>query len=376
MVELPNQRTLQHFLLHKQHLAADTTSKKKKVVNIVKDICALHAQVPTSPYISLWNRMNNFQIKDLEDSLYQQRSLVKIWCMRGTLHIIPTENLSEYYQSTKKIGAKKHFHFNQYHQKIVDVLSKNESLTVKEIRSQIIQQKKNEPGQNLIKDNPGIIREMCHKALLVPTKPKGQWKSNLHTYNLLKQWLPTVKLDMVDELEAKKKIIMRYISVFGPVQLEDISWWLGSPKREVQDILPLIRDKIEVVRLSQMKGIFFIDRSDLDCLREFSNDRPSIHLLPRFDPYIMGYKNRERLIPKHHEKKVYWSTRAEVSASILVNGRIIGTWSSKDDKDKHRFTLSFFDKVDKKLIDTILANAEKLVGFISEKHPVISINKS
>ncbi len=88
-------------------------------------------------------------------------------------------------------------------------------------------------------------------------------------------------------------------------------------------------------------------------LMNVSSRKDTVHLLPKFDPYIMGYKNRERLISKEHEKRVYWSTRGEISPSILVNGHIIGTWSFKGDKNRLKITLSFFEKTNKPLLKVI-----------------------
>ncbi|MFZ3167903.1 MAG: crosslink repair DNA glycosylase YcaQ family protein [Candidatus Methanoperedens sp.] len=135
-------------------------------------------------------------------------------------------------------------------------------------------------------------------------------------------------------------------------------------------------DKVEDIKIRGIDGIFFILKSDLPHLHRFSSGKDTVYLLPKFDPYIMGYKNRERLISKEHEKRVYWSTRGEISPSILVNGRIIGTWSFKEDKNKFKITLSFFEKTNKPILEVIEHQAERLAHFMGGKDPQIILQET
>jgi hypothetical protein len=49
------------FVLHKQHLAHESKAASKKLVVVVKNICGLHAQIASTPYLSLFNRLKDFQ---------------------------------------------------------------------------------------------------------------------------------------------------------------------------------------------------------------------------------------------------------------------------------------------------------------------------
>ena len=82
------------FVLHKQHLANESAAASRRLVAVVKDICGLHAQIASTPYLSLFNRIKDFQKDDLTRSLYEKRILVKIWGMRATVHIVATEQVT------------------------------------------------------------------------------------------------------------------------------------------------------------------------------------------------------------------------------------------------------------------------------------------
>lgn len=360
---------INQFALYKQHLTEASKAESKDLVEVVKDICGLHAQVASTPYLSLWNRIASFQKEELNNKLYQRRTLVKIWGMRGTLHIIPTEHVVEYYQATKRAGGRHPLRLEPIHEQILKILDERGPLTAQELTEHIPELKNRVQSKY-----PGVstigqlsLREMSQSTILVPSKPRGDWKSNLHTYVNFKTWLPCVNLQALNEHEAKKKVIFHYLSGFGPTMVEDITWWIGITKGEVKEILEEMGDNVEPIDIRGLERVFFILKSDLEHLQGFSPEKDSVHLLPKFDPYIMGYKNRQRVISPEYENRVYWSTRAEVSPSILVNGRIIGTWSHTEEKNKITITLSFFRETNKPLLSVIERQAESLAHFIGEK---------
>ncbi len=213
------------------------------------------------------------------------------------------------------------------------------------------------------------LRELTQSTMLVPVRPKGDWKSNLHTYASFTTWLPSVDLQAVNEQEAKKRVISQYLSCFGPAAIEDIAWWIGIAKSEVKGILEGLGDDVAQIAIRGLEGDFFILQSDLEQLEKNPPGKDTVHLLPKFDPYIMGYKNRQRLISPKYEKKVYWSTRAEVSPTIVFNGRIIGTWNHSEEKGKISIALLPFENASKDVMSAIEQQAEKLALFMGGQNP-------
>lgn len=368
---------INQFVLYKQHLAEDSKVESKYLVDVVKDICSLHAQVASTPYISLWNRIENFQKEELTKELYEKRTLVKMWGVRATLHIVPTDHVVEYYQATRRVGGRHPLiEFEPIHKQMLKILDEKGPLTAQELIDHISELK------NRIQTKYGnmtlgawSLRQMCHSTLLVPSKPKGDWKSNLHTYVNFEKWLPSVNLQALNEQEAKKNVIFHYLSGFGPAMVEDIAWWISITKGEVKEILKEMSDKVEYIKIRGLEGTFVIFKSDLDHLQGFSIGKDTVHLLPKFDPYIMGYKNRQRIVPAKYEKRVYWSTRGEISPSILVNGHIIGTWSHKEEKNKIKITLSLFEKTNKTLLNEIKQQAKKFACFMGENDSEIILHE-
>jgi hypothetical protein len=78
--------------LARSHL--DERVPAARSVEVASAICGLHAQVMSSAELSLWARVEGLDREALPALLWEDRSLVKTWAMRGTLHLLPTAELA------------------------------------------------------------------------------------------------------------------------------------------------------------------------------------------------------------------------------------------------------------------------------------------
>jgi hypothetical protein len=79
-------RLRRHYLMNR--------AVPKLLSAVVRDVCGIQAQLMTAAQMALWARVQYLTPQDIERALWQERALVKTWCMRGTLHLLPTEDLS------------------------------------------------------------------------------------------------------------------------------------------------------------------------------------------------------------------------------------------------------------------------------------------
>ena len=79
------------FRLSRQHLTR--RAGRNAILEVAADVCGLHAQVMSSAELTLWARMDGLRPEDVAHLLWDRRSLVKMWAMRGTLHIIPAPDV-------------------------------------------------------------------------------------------------------------------------------------------------------------------------------------------------------------------------------------------------------------------------------------------
>src|SRR3989454_5604029 len=85
--------------LSRHHLAERT--RKRQIEQVVSDLCGVQAQVLSYAALAIWARVDGITMQDVEDALWKRRSVVKTWCMRGTLHLISASNLPVYVAARK-----------------------------------------------------------------------------------------------------------------------------------------------------------------------------------------------------------------------------------------------------------------------------------
>ena len=76
--------------VERQHLA----KRAADPLQVISDICGLHAQVLSSAQFTLNARVED--PPDVESLLWEDKTLVKTWAMRGTLHLLRTDELPLY----------------------------------------------------------------------------------------------------------------------------------------------------------------------------------------------------------------------------------------------------------------------------------------
>ena len=356
---------INNFLLKKQHLSEET--KGENILQVTKDIWGLHATYASTPYLSLFNRAINFRKEALDKEL-QEKKLVKIRCVRKTVHIIPKENISAIFSATKEsiqINSEKYYKFmgvaeSEYaaaSKSILELLGSN-GLNASEIKKEL---------HSEINLSP-IINYMCDLGILVRGLSKGGWKSNAHTYFRMDKYLPDINLSEYSQDEARKIVVSQYLSSFGPVTLTDITWWTGFPKMEIKKILDDLSG-IEYVNISGL-GEHIISKNDMNQLKNIKeNNNPQINLLPALDPYIMGYKERDRYLDKEYFNYVF-DRSGSGTTTIVNNGEIIGVWDFEENPNP---VVKIFIFDGQNISKEIEKKAKEIGNFIYEKEVMVKI---
>jgi hypothetical protein len=349
------------FVLRKQHLTSE--SRIDDAVQIAGDISGLHATSPTTPYLSLYTRTPNFTTEQLDEELYIKRNLGKIRCMRTTVHVLPKEMIPIAYSATKRLSVPLSEKYGQYlgvgekefeeNSKLILTMLKGKAMTAKEVKKAL------KSKLNI----SAIINLMCDKGLLIRGKPQSSWKSNIHTYHVFSEFLPDLNLDAINEAEARKLLTKRYIASFGPTTEKDIAWWAGFPNGEVKRASESLKNELTWVEISDLEANFLMLVSDWKQLQLQKHEaREVVNLLPSLDPYLMGYKHRERYLAPEHRDNVF-DRSGNATSTILLNGKVIGVWDISE-KPAPLVKLFLFEKVRKTVWKDIRSIAKRMGEFI------------
>ena len=172
-----------------------------------------------------------------------------------------------------------------------------------------------------------VTGRLAHEGLLCLGPRAGKQP----TFVLLDAWLPATPHKTRDE--ALAELARRYFRSHGPATAQDFAWWSGLTVKDAQAGIALaqaqlVRDDIDGAAHWR----------SLDALQPA--DANSVHLLPPFDEYLVGYRNRSAAIDATHGRQVI-GINGLVNASIVVDGRVVGTWKRSIGKDAVTITPAF-----------------------------------
>ncbi len=363
MIKIPL-NVVNHFVLVKQHLAED--SKIDNIVDIVKDVGGLHATASTVPYLSLFSRTKHFTREMLDNELYMKRTMGKIRCVRKTVYILPKELITTSFAAARRmidpvsekyskfLGIKEK-EYEESSEKILFIL-KDRGMTAKEMKKVL---------RTKLNLSP-IVNLMCDKGLLIRGNPKGGWKSNIHTYYLFNDYFPDLNLSKFKEEKARRLLVEQYLASFGPATETDVTWWTGFPKGEIRQIIDELQDKLCLTEILDAKGSHFLLSSQRSRLVSTKPPvKPVINMLPSLDPYLMGYKDRERYLDQKYYNFIFDRT-GNATSTILLDGQVVGVWDFAENKES-LVKIFFLKKVSDDVEKEVIVKANKMGQFIADK---------
>jgi hypothetical protein len=349
------------FCLKKQHLTEE--SKINDIIKITGDISGLHATSSATTYLSLFVRTKKFKREYLDKELYFKRNLGKVRFVRGTMYVLPKDMIPFAYSAIRSFIDPLSCKYAEFHgvseknyrrisKQILETLE-GRAMTAKEIKEAV----------GLKSKISQVLNLMCDDGQLIRAEPKGEWRSNLHTYRRMDQYFPDLELFTMDETEAKKEVIRRYIESFGPVTLNDITWWTKFQKTKIREILEDIEDDINQVNVSGNNDPYYILKVHKKTLQSaVVKKKSNVNLLPFLDPYIMGYKDRNRYIDSENYEYVF-DRSGNGAASVFVDGIIHGVWDFTE-KPKPTVKLFYLQEVNKGNEKKIQSKAKNIGKFI------------
>jgi hypothetical protein len=378
-------------LAHKQHLLP--SSQLAGVVQVTRDIMALHATSATGPYLSLRARVPGFQAGMLVDALYEQRSLARVLCMRTTLHVVlsnevpiflraygdqkdgrvPAEYRGEWLLSRaglcqeEEAGAL----LEKLQSQVLEVLVESGPSTVREISQAVpelkakIRHSVGKPYEGEFSVGSRLIPSMCVQGLMIRARPRGSWRSSLYEYAALSDWLPDLDLDSVTPEEAQTWLVRHYLSAFGPATIEDIRWWTGFTKGEVEKaIQPLTREVVEVAIEGMGEGYLMMTEDAQRLDSEALPGAPYVSFLPALDPYIMGYRDRRRFLAPEHNVHVF-DRAGNAMPTVWANGQVVGAWRQRKNGE---VVYGLFEEVNEEEQALLEAEAQRLEEFLGGEY--------
>ena len=122
--------------------------------------------------------------------------------------------------------------------------------------------------------------------------------------------------------EALSVLARKYFRSHSPASFDDFCWWTGLTVAQNRRAMQLIATELEEVRVNEQT--MFIYKS---ACRQQATIEKSVHLLPPYDEYLIGYKSRWIALDKRHEHKAH-NKFGIFHPVILYNGKVVGNWKA------------------------------------------------
>lgn len=331
-------------LLARQHLGAPATPDdgadgRADVVAEVSHLVGLQSQVPTSPYPGLWSRLPGFATDDLGDRLLD-RSVVRVATLRGTVHLVTADDAFELSALARAPQVAYLRAKNQHGAALADVDLGDLVDVARDLLAEPLTSV--ELGRRLAVRWPDVDpKHLAYGARcllpLVQVPPRGLWGASgpgaTTTWTTAHAWLGEPAHRSADELDAvaaasdpdavlaaRVRLVRRYLAAFGPATVADAQRWSG---------LTRLRAAFDVLRpeLVTMTGPGVAELFDLpEAPRPAGDDPVPVVLVADFDNLVLAHDDRTRVLGAVAVKQVV-SVNGQVAATVLVDGRVAGTWT-------------------------------------------------
>ena len=269
---------------------------------------------------SIGLRTDGCNDEDVERAI-QNRQIVRTWMFRGTLHFVAADDLSwltsllapgiirrnaRRYRELELDDAA----FVKSQKVIQHALEANGPLTRSEIKARLEKDGVPAEGQQV----PYLLQRAALDGLIC----HGPQRGNEPTYVLSSDWAGTHQA--LDQAGALGRLAIRYFSSHGPATKQDFAWWAGLTAREVRLALDSASEAVPI----EVDGVQYWVTGDPPP----ADVTESGYLLPPFDEYLLGYKERFLVLDPTYAKRVN-AGGGMLKPTVMVNGYILGTWSYK-----------------------------------------------
>ena len=301
-------------------------------LEVVQRICGLHAQVQSSAELTLWARVDGLDRATVASALWEERSLVRTWAMRGTLHLLASAQLGLWVGAQAAIKPR---YESASWRKAFGMTSAEAAAVLDAIRTAL-------DGPPLTRDELGdaVARLLGDERLGAAVRgsfgtmpklaafrgdvcfaePAGQRVRFTRPDLWLGPWEP-----VTPPRAAMAEVLRRHLAVYGPATREQFARWFGMPSAA--------QAGRELKALGAEVAPVTIDGEDAGWMLAAdvggaAAARPggTIALLAGFDQYVVAAPRGEpAVLAPEHAARVY-RPQGWLSPVLLVDGRIEGVW--------------------------------------------------
>lgn len=258
---------------------------------------------------------------DIERALTEKK-IVRTWAMRGTFHFVAASDI----RWMLALLASRIIERNARRYRELE-LEEETLVESNEVLKNALQDGSHLDRRELlaILHKNGISTEgqrahyILQRASLDGLICQAGMRSNNNPIFISMDELPETKT--LTRSEALAELTGRYFTSHAPATLQDFVWWSGLLSKDVKSGLRAVESSLESETI-EGKTYWYSPLT-----QDTKHSSPKAHLLPSFDEYLVGYKDRSASLEKVLSKKK--NIKNIMYPTITVDGQIVGAWKRK-----------------------------------------------
>lgn len=291
-------------------------------------LVGVQAQIHPAAGLSLWNRTPTYANADYEAALYQQRSLVKLWGQRGTLHayastdwplVCAMMSASKTWWGLSAEKQNQHEEYSALVEHVATLLRARGTMARRDLRSADL-----DLDASHLSAWGGIFADLvrrghaCHAGR---SENEGLFAHREH-------WLPDLPWNPPTAEEANIEVARRFLAAYGPATVQDFLYWRGARSEAGRRWLAKLGKQTREVDVEGSAMLLLAEDEEWLCASIATMpdaDAWPVRLLYRFDPYLLAHKDKAWLVEPEFYKCI-WRPAGHIEGIVLVQGRAAATW--------------------------------------------------
>ena len=353
---------------------------RARIADVVGGVCGIHAQVMPSAELSIGIRLRGATAADIADALWNRRVLVKTYGPRGTVHILPANELALWTAALNpaarddsrrhELLGLKRGDIRAIVEAIGDALD-GEQLTREELGAEVARRVGRWAVERRFPAFGGewsVWQSGIGAAASAGLLCFGPNEGSRVTFVRPERWIGPQK--RIDPSAALKEVARRYLFAYGPATHREFAQWLGADPTLALQTLGSLGDSIEEVDIEGTRAWQIASDRTPRAMNE------SVQLLPRFDCYVVGSHPRDVLIPprivdRAARTQLFPRRPGSVRPSLVgptpllvIDGIASGIWESRRTGPALTFRVQAFVRLSSRQREAVASSAERIGAIV------------
>ena len=356
-------RQVRAWRLGRHHLSGRAPSGS--MLEVVADLCGVHAQLSSSAELTLWARVEGLIPPAVQAALWEERSLVKTWAMRGTLHLLDAAEFPLWQAALSTYGHYRKASWLRYFEvteedleRLLDAVTDaldGRTLTREELAGEVGRLTGSAALGDKLRESWGaLLKPAAYLGRLCYAPSTGQQVRFTRPDQWLGGWAK------VDPEEALLAVTRRFLASYGPGSREDCARWWGTTPAHAARLIDGLGDDVTPVEADGAPAWMLTDHVAEAAEASASG---SVRLLPAFDQYVVGAPRQAPDVLAPDFKSRVYRPQGWLSPVLLVDGRMEGVWRHERKGGRLVVAIEPFEKASARVRRGAEAEAERLAAF-------------